>query len=71
MNQKSEITKLTDKILIVTIEIKDNFPDIYKDLDDIPLFDFPDKKELNSNDFEEYLAVIQVQLETIVSNLNE
>lgn len=65
MNQKTEITKLTNEILVVTMAMKDDFPEVYKHLGETPLFDSVGKKALNSNDFKEYLNTIQAQFKKI------
>jgi hypothetical protein len=68
MNQKAEIAKLMNKILDITMELKDRFPESYNYLNETPVFYSVDKKELNLNDFEGYLSTIQSQLK-VCSNL--
>ena len=63
VSQKTEITKLVNQILITTIEIMDSYPELYRHLDETPLFDSIYKDGLSSNDFEEYLIALQSQLE--------
>lgn len=62
MDQKAEIAKLMDEIIVTTMELKENFPEIYSNLDESFLYESDDKKELNVNDFEEYLNTIQSHL---------
>lgn len=65
--QKLEISTLMDKILIVTMKFKEDFPEVYKNLDEIPLLDSNNNTKLNSNDFKQYLNTITSQLEIIKS----
>lgn len=67
-NKKTEMKKLMDEILAITMIIKDKFPQFYKHLDEMPLFISTDKKELNSNDFKQYLTTLKTQLKTIQSS---
>lgn len=62
MTQKAEITKLTQKILTVTMKIKDQFPETYLLLSESPLLFSAENKELNLNDYKEYLNTIESQL---------
>lgn len=62
MNQRTEIAKLTQKILTVTMVIKDQFPEAYLLLGESPLLFSFDNKELKLNDFKEYLDTIESQL---------
>ena len=63
MNQKTEILILVNEILATTMVIKDSYPELYRHLDETPLFDSIYKKGLSSTDFEEYLITLQSQLE--------
>ena len=67
MNQKTEITKLVNEILIVTMEMKDNYPEVYINLSETPLFDIESQKKLNPNDFKKYLNTIQSQLKIMIT----
>lgn len=62
MNQKAEIKELSNKILAVTMEMKDKFPEVYKYLSESSIFDFSNNKTLSSNDFKKYLNTIESQL---------
>lgn len=62
MNQNAELSKLTIKILDITMEIKDDFPEAYLLLDENPVSDPSNSKAPNDKDFEEYLDTIRLQL---------
>lgn len=67
MTQKAEIAQLTNKILTVTMEIKDHYPEVYLLLNESPILFPSDNKELNSNDFKEYLNTIESQLKKMTT----
>lgn len=62
MNQSEEIMRLMTEILDTTMEIKDNSPEVYKYLDETPMFNSTERSALHSANFEDYLHTIQAQL---------
>jgi hypothetical protein len=62
MNQNEEIMRLMTEILNTTMEIKDSSPEVYKYLDETPLYHSRGKSALHSANFEDYLHTIQAQL---------
>lgn len=63
--QNVEITKLMYEILVTTMKMKEVIPEVYKHLDETPMFNSVNSKELNSSDFEEYLNTVLSQLKMI------
>lgn len=62
MNKKVKTTELMKKIIDVTMEIKDNHPEVYINLGESPLVSSPCEKDIDLKDFEDYLSTIQAQL---------
>lgn len=60
-NQK-QIKELTDEILVVTMEIKGKFPELYQFLDETPSFSSINNKGIEPGNLEEYLNTIRSQL---------
>ncbi len=67
-NQK-EIKELTDEILVITMEIRDKFPELYQFLDETPSFSSINNKGIESNSLEEYLNTIRLQLKDYKKHL--
>lgn len=62
MNSFIKFNALKEQILKVTLEIEFSFPELYEFLDETPQFALRSKKSINTNDFEEYLNTITLQL---------
>ena len=62
MIDKVQIKAISNRILRITMEMKEHFPEAYKHLGESPLIDCSSKEEFNSYDFEDYLDTVQSQL---------
>jgi hypothetical protein len=67
MSHTTEMTRLVNEILAVTMKINKEFPQVYKHLIESPLFGHKKEKALNLIDFEEYLNTIQLLLEKMTN----
>ncbi len=54
--------KLTDEIFTVTARIQKEFPALYQNLSETPLFLPPQETQLNIDDFRKYLESLKAQL---------
>ncbi|TCP23615.1 hypothetical protein EV195_10885 [Tenacibaculum skagerrakense] len=61
--------ELTDCILLVTMEIKDKFPELYQLLDETPFLSSVQDKGIEAISLEEYLNTIRYQLKDYKNNL--
>ncbi|MFY7672024.1 hypothetical protein ACOSP6_13140 [Tenacibaculum sp. MEBiC06402] len=62
--------ELTDCILLVTMEIKDKFPELYQLLDETPFLISVHDKGIEAISLEEYLNTIRYQLKDYKTNSN-
>ncbi|KFF00530.1 hypothetical protein IX39_07770 [Chryseobacterium formosense] len=61
MNNVNIISILTKKILKKTVEIQKEFPELYKLLDETPLFFSAKEKNITSKDLRQYLISLKIQ----------
>ena len=54
--------KLMDDIFVVTARIQVEYPELYVNLRETPLFLSTDENEINMIDFEQYLESLNLQL---------
>ena len=54
--------ELLNKILVTTMEIKDEFPEVYQSLSETPISDSNGNTEIDFNDLTDYLNTIQILL---------
>ena len=54
--------EILNKILVTTMEIKDDFPELYQSLNETPLSDSNDNTAIDLNDLTDYLNTIQILL---------
>lgn len=66
--ENRNLNKLINEILIVTMDIKNQFPEHYEHLSEIPLFLLHDKNEVRNNDFKQYLNTLKMQLKHLKKN---
>lgn len=61
MNNVDIISILTKKILKKTVEIQKEFPELYKLLDENPLFFSAKEKNITSKDLRQYFITLKIQ----------
>jgi hypothetical protein len=54
--------ELINDILVVTTKIQKEFPELYENLKETPLFISENEKEISTADFEQYLESLNSQL---------
>jgi hypothetical protein len=67
MSHTTEMTRLVNEILAVTMKINREFPEVYKHLIESPLFGHNKKNAPDLIDFEEYLNTIQSLLDKMTN----
>ena len=68
MNEKNYIKILTAEILEITLQIQVEFPELYKLLNETPLFLSFQKSEITTENLEEYLYSLKDQKKTFEEN---
>lgn len=64
MSKESNIQNLTEEILNVTSKIQEKFPELYKLLNETPLFISYEYKGIRDIDLEQYLESLKIQFRT-------
>jgi len=60
--KQKDIKELTDEILVVTMEIRDKYPELHEHLGETPFLTSANDKGVDRNSLREYLNTIRSQL---------